>query len=271
MKPHGFLERTLRRLLAAAQRDLQDEQIARRRGFLQGLDPRAKILGGLILALAATWVRSLAVVWSLLAVVVVLALMSRVPLRDLALRAWTGVFLFTAVLAAPALFLTPGDPVWEIPRIGWAVTRQGLRGVVLLVGRVETVATLTIILVATTPWTHVLKALRRLGVPTLLVTILNMTVRYIFLLLDTARDMFEARLSRMVGAPGAAGRSMVISGMGVLVSKSMAVGQDVYLAMQARGFQGDVYVLDEFRWGLADSLALGTAVVIGFAAAWLGR
>lgn len=271
MRPHGFLESTLRRLLAAVQRALQDERIARQPGLLQSKDPRSKILALLVLALAATWVGNLSVVWGFFLVSALLALLSRVPLRDLALRAWGGVLGFTAVLAAPALFLTPGDPLWTVPGIGWTVTAQGLRGVGLLIGRVETVATLSIVLVATTPWTHVLKGLRRLGVPTLVVSILNMTARYIFLLLGIARDMFEARLSRMVGDPAGAGRGMVISGIGVLLSKSMAMGQDVYLAMQSRGFQGEVHLQDEFRWRGADSWFLLAAAGLGGVGMWAGR
>ena len=65
--------------------------------------------------------------------------------------------------------------------------------------RAETAATLSVLIVLCTPWNNVLKALRVLRLPTVLVVILGMTYRYIFLLLRTAHDMFESRRSRMVG------------------------------------------------------------------------
>ena len=45
---------------------------------------------------------------------------------------------------------------------------------------------------------HVLKALRVLRVPVVVVVVLGMTYRYILLLLEIAHEMFEARRSRTV-------------------------------------------------------------------------
>jgi energy-coupling factor transporter transmembrane protein EcfT len=54
---------------------------------------------------------------------------------------------------------------------------------------------------------------------------------------------------------------MVNSG-GVLLSKTLEMGDQVFLAMQARGFRGEVRLLDEFRLRAWDYAAM-----IGFAAA----
>ena len=77
--------------------------------------------------------------------------------------------------------------------------------------RAETAATLSALLVLTTPWPWVLKALRTFRCPMVLVAILGMTYRYIFVILQTAFEMFESRKSRTVGvleprrAPAAGG------------------------------------------------------------------
>ena len=95
---------------------------------------------------------------------------------------------------------------------------------------------------------HVLKALRVFRAPVLVVVILGMTCRYILLLLETAHEMFEARKSRTVGAiPAGDRRRMAVSAAGVLLSRSFQLSGDVYLAMQARGIRGDVYLLDDFQ------------------------
>ena len=86
--------------------------------------------------------------------------------------------------------------------------------------RVETAATLALLLIYTTPWMHVLKALRVFRVPVVLVVILGMTCRYILLLLETAHEMFESRKSRTVGAlDRGERRRMAISAAGVLLNR----------------------------------------------------
>jgi energy-coupling factor transporter transmembrane protein EcfT len=135
-----------------------------------------------------------------------------------------------------------------------------------------TAATLTFLLVFTTPWAHVLKALRVFRVPVVAVVILGMTYRYILLLLETARGMFEARRSRTVGrlAPPDR-RRLAAAGVGVLLDRSLRLSRDVYDAMQARGFRGEVHVLDEFRMGGRDWIAVAGFAVITAAAVLAGR
>ncbi len=128
---------------------------------------------------------------------IVLALASRLSLWSLAKRVWLVAFSFTFMIAAPALFLTPGEAVY---RFGWlAITAQGMRSALVLVARVETAVTLSTLLVLTTPWMHLLKALRTLLVPVEVIMLLAMTHRYVVLLTETANAMFEARQSRVVG------------------------------------------------------------------------
>lgn len=175
---------------------------------------------------------NLAVIGALFAVAVGLALLSRVPLRTLAVREWIGVFAFTGLLALPAIFITPGEVIYRLPALNWPITAQGVRSALYLITRVETAATLALLLILCTPWTQVLKALRVLRVPVVLVVILGMTYRYIFLLLQTAHDLFEARRSRMVGPlDGAANRRLAAASAGVLLSKSLHLSGEVYLAL----------------------------------------
>ena len=80
-----------------------------------------------------------------------------------------------------------------------------------------------------------------LRVPVVIVVILGMAYRYIFLLLESARDMLESRRSRMVGGlTGPDRRRLAAASVGVLMSKTMQLSGDVYSAMLARGFRGEV-------------------------------
>ena len=134
----------------------------------------------------------------LLAAGVVLAVASQIPVRVLAARVWIAVLVFTGVIAVPAIFLTPGC-AFSRSRFGLGRSYPGLRSAAFLILRAETAATLAALLVLCTLWTQLLRALRCFRVPAVLVAIVGMTYRYIFLLVQTAGDMFEAREARLIG------------------------------------------------------------------------
>ena len=268
----GFLERTIEGMYAGLQRSVDAEDFAAGGGLLQRLDPRVKVAGLFSLILAASLATRLWVIAAIFALAVVLAVLSRVPLRVLAARAWMGALVFTGAIAVPALFLTPGDALYRVPALAWTVTLQGLTTASYLLLRVETAATLALLLVFTTPWMHVLKALRIFRIPVVFVAILGMASRYILLLLETAHEMFESRKSRSVGAlVGAERRHMAVATAGVLLSRTLQLTGDVYLAMQARGFRGEVHVLDDFAMQRFDWLALACFAALAAAGVWAGR
>lgn len=271
-KSRGAVERTLASFVDAMEHAFYAEQLAKENGLLQKLDPRIKILVLLPLIVIAALARRLWVIAALFVIGLAIAVLSKIPLGTMAKRVWLGVLTFTGLISLPALFLTPGQAIYSLPLTGWTVTEQGLRAAVYLVMRAETAATFSVLFVLCTPWSKVLKALRVLRVPVVLVVILGMTYRYIFLLLRNAHDMFTSRRSRMVGRlDGRQQRQAATASAGVLMSKTMQLSGDVYLAMRSRGFQGEVYALDEFRTAWFDWLALAVSITIAAAAFWWGR
>jgi cobalt/nickel transport system permease protein len=270
MSARGFFESTTLGFARALTRAMLSEQTARQRGLIQSLDPRVRIMGLFALVLAVTLSRKITVVAALFAVAIALALLSRVPFTTLLKRVWLVVLGFTGVIALPAIFVTPGSPIAQFG--GASITEQGVRTAVLLILRVETAVTFTTLLILCTPWSHVLKALRALRLPKEAITMLAMTYRYIFLLVETATQMFDSRRSRTVGrlAP-VEQRRMAARTAGVLLSKSMATSNEVYLAMQSRGFRGDVRVLSDFRMTMWDYAGLLLFLLIAGVAVGLGR
>jgi cobalt ECF transporter T component CbiQ len=266
----GFIERTLAGLIAASEYAASAEQLASARGALQRVDPRVKVAGLFALVIAAAAARNLRAVGWLFAAALLLAALSHIRVARLAAWVWAPVLFFTGTIALPALFLTPGRAVaaW-----GWlAVTEPAIASAALLIARAETTATVAALLVLTTPWPWVLKALRVFGCPAVLVAILSMTYRYIFVILETALDMFESRKSRTVGVlEPRERRRLAAASAGVLLSKSLQLSADVHLAMQARGFRGEVYLLDDFRARPADWCWCGGFAILAAAALWWGR
>lgn len=266
----GFIERTLSSLLSASQYASTAEAMALSGGALQAIDPRIKVAGLFGLILAAVASRRVWVIAAIFACAVLLAISSRVGLGRLASWVWLPVILFTGTIALPAVFLTPGRPIplWG----GICITAQGLRGAGFLVARAETASTLSALLVLTTPWPWVLKALRTFRCPVVLVAVLGMTYRYIFVMLQTAFEMFESRKSRTVGRmEPRERRRLAASSAGVLLSKSVQLSGDVHLAMQSRGFRGEVYIMQDFRARASDWCWLAGFSSLAAAALWSGR
>ena len=58
---------------------------------------------------------------------------------------------------------------------------------------------------------------------------------------------------------------------GVLLSKSVALSNEVYLAMESRGFRGDVQILSDFRMTMWDYLGLLLFLLAAAFAVWMGR
>jgi len=268
----SFIESTLQSFARALSRALLSERSAREHGFLQQLDPRVRVIGILGLVLAVTLCRRIEAVAALLAVAIGLALSSKISLWSLTKRVWLVVLGFTGLIALPALFLTPGEPWKVVPLVRWTITQPGLHSAAMLVLRVETAATLTTALVLCTPWMHILKALRCLRVSPEIVAMLAMTHRYAVLLMETANQMFESRQSRMVGLlPPKEKRKVTARTAGVLLSKSVELSQEVYLAMISRGFRGEIRLLTDFQMTARDYAGLAVFLASGVLVVWLGR
>lgn len=257
------------RLVRSMEHALEAEAVGSRQGLLQGLDPRIKLISTLALIISGVLTRSLTVLAALFLLALVLAVSSRITVARLCKQVWISVLLFTGVIALPSLVVVPGLPVWQIPLVDWSVTYQGLRSAAFLIGRAETSATFALLLTLSTPWTHVLKALRNLGVPVVVVAILGMTYRYIFLLLQTAAQLFEARRSRIVASMnGPQQRRMVTAAVGVLLGKAFQLSADVHLAMLSRGYRGEVHLLHDFQTRHRDWFALLFALTVPVLVLW---
>jgi cobalt/nickel transport system permease protein len=268
----NFVEKTIRSLLRVLRDALFAERTAQAAGLLQRLDARVKLAGLLLLILAAVALDRLWVLAALLAFAVLLAMLSRLPFRRLAANVWIAVLAFTGAIALPAVFLTSGQPVFRLPLLHWPATLEGLRAAAFLVLRAETAATLAALLVLCTPWAQLLRSLRWFRIPAMVVTIVGMTYRYLFLLAQTAEDMFEAREARLIGVLEAAERRrLAASSAGLLLSKSIQLSGEVHLAMRARGFRGDVRLLDDPTLAPRDWLALAAFAALAGAVIWLGR
>ena len=99
------------------------------------------------------------------------------------------------------------------------------------------------LLVATTKMDALCAALRKLHIPSILVTLLLLTYRYIAVMIEEISIMTDAYHLR---APGQKGIHISAWGsfLGQLLLRSMDRADELYQSMQLRGFCGDFYYAD---------------------------
>jgi cobalt/nickel transport system permease protein len=251
MSSRSFLERNIAHFTSVLQDSLFAEEAAAKSGWLQSMDPRVKACSFVLLLLAAAFGRSITVLTLIYSLSVILAAGSHVFSFSFFRRVWIFMPLYSLLIALPALFLTPGKQILSFGVI--TITQQGLRTAGFLVLRVAISVSFLLLLVVTTSWPRLLKALQELHVPKIVLFLIAMTYRYIYVLLHTANSLFLARKSRKVGLERWKSTSQWLGTMlGVLLGKSYQLSSDIYLAMQARGFRGEPATLGEFQLRASD-------------------
>jgi cobalt/nickel transport system permease protein len=267
----GILEHTLQGISETLERGLFAEEISGRAGFFQSLDARVKVISILALLVGINLSRSLWVIAAVYLLALLLAWRSAIPADFFIKRVWLALPFFTGLIILPALFITPGPALVQLP-LGLEITQTGVTTALFLLLRVSTSVSLTLLLILTTPWNGVLSALSVLHVPDVFILILGMTYRYIYLFLHSANDMFLSRRSRVVGRLSRSDeRRMLAATTGTLLGKSLNLSSEVYLAMQSRGFRGTVVTLKPFRMLPRDWLWLIVFLAVSLLVVYFGR
>ncbi len=238
-------------------------------GLLQRLDPRAKVVGLLGLVVAGAFLRTIPALLVLYALSLVLAAASRLSVRFFLKRVWLFVPIFTGIVLIPATLsvVTGGHVVlvlWHWHGHAEGFTSQGLTSAGLVVCRVASSISLVVLLALTTPWTRLLASLRTLGVPRMFILVIGMAYRYLFLLLGSVTDMYQARAARTIGTEkhDRGARAFVAASAGALLGRTMAMSEEVHQAMTSRGYRGEARVLAQPRPGGADLLFVLAAAVL---------
>ena len=277
-RSHSFLGKSIRHMKKTISEELVTEYYAKSRGLLQGIDPRVKLISAVSLIILAGITRSISVLLGLWAITILLMFCSGLPVFTLQKRIWGLLPLFSLLVALPGMFnlITDGSP-WLVLHqfkqpVVWLgihlpdsifITKQGLLAGIFLFLRVGISVSLGVLLTITTPINKLLKSLRIIGVPVLFVMIIEMSYRYLSMLLNISIEMFEARHVRTVGKISlGTQRAQLGSSIAALFARSMAVSEEVYQAMTARCYTGEAVIADNMKLGRFDLAAIVLVVII---------
>jgi cobalt/nickel transport system permease protein len=273
-KKGSYLTKTIQGGSKLLQQVMFGEDVASARGVLQRIDPRVKLLSLIGLLVVAGLSHSMITLAVMYAATLVLARASALPVGFFIKRVWLFVPIFTGIVVLPATLsvVTPGDIVltlWHWHGTAQGITMQGLIAAGRVVARVAVSISLVVLLTLTTPWIRLLAALRSLGVPRIFILIIGMAYRYIFLLLTSVTDMYQARQARTPGTPkhDRSARAFLGASVGTLLGKASQLSEEVHQAMTARGYCGDAKTLEHHRPHAIDAYYIVSVLV--FAAVML--
>jgi cobalt/nickel transport system permease protein len=246
------------------------------RSLIHRLDSRIK------LALAVTFILTVALtptgIWPIYILLLALSLTIEL-LSDLGIVFYVkrALLALPFVLAAlPVLFTIQGEPLAHLP-LGLVITQPGLDRFLSVALKSWISMQIAILLATTTPFPDILGAMRSLRLPRLLVAIIGLMWRYLFVIVDEALRLIQAREARSSesGLPGykpggkITWRGRVTGGMaGSLFLRSLERADRIYMAMLARGYDGEIRSLPRpsikpVEWAV---LILGILLLVGLLA-----
>lgn len=203
---------------------------------LHALDARTKLVGFSALIIAALQIRagSMGAFFTFFFFMAILTGISQIPMQYIFGRTLAILpFVLLAGLAAP----------WKGSQ-GWA-------WFVALLFRSSLCLLMLVLLTNTTRFVELLRGMRKLGCPKVVVANLSFLYRYLYVLADEVQRLRQARDSRRVGRAGALTELRTLGSMlGTLMVRSFERADHMYQAMLSRGFSGEFPVTAprSFSW-----------------------
>jgi cobalt/nickel transport system permease protein len=226
------------------------------RGFFYELDTRIKVVFWLFFILVVSLKKDILPELGVFLTVFVILLLSRVNLLAFYKKVFLLGFIFGFLISLPSSLnvITHGKvifPVIILPKtydfwryhipgvIGF--TAEGVSVVSILTLRVINSLSLSFLILYTTPFPEIIKALKVLKVPDAFLIIISLTYKYIFIFARIVADMHLAKKSRLAGAvKSAEARTWMAGRMALLFKKTQLKCDEVFKAMIGRGFSGEI-------------------------------
>lgn len=126
------------------------------------------------------------------------------------------------------------------------------------------------ILSHSTQWNSITGALKTFFVPDIFILVLDITIKYIILLGEFSLNMLYSLKLRSVGKNKEKYTSL--SGIaGTMFIKSKEMAEDMYVAMECRGFTGEYRIHTKFKFTISDFIYILINAIIVFTFIYLGR
>jgi len=257
-----FIDGGINHLTSVIKKGYVQWELSSENGLFQKIDARIKVLFLLFFVIIVSLKRGLLPELYIGVFVFVLVLLSRLRIVTFYSRVLLLGFFLGFLVALPSAFnvITSGETIGPVVRISrplnfWiyhipadiGITREGIYGVTRLTLRVVNSLSLSFLVLYTTPFPEIVRALKVLKVPDTFLIIITLCYKYIFIFSKTVEDMYLAKKSRMAReVSNTEAREWIAGRIGFIFRKTRLRCEDVFKAMIGRGFS-DTIKLYGFR------------------------
>jgi len=232
---------------------------------VHGLDPRARFLATLVLAMIiAVGEHLMTLVWAL-ALAALLVVLSRLAVRPVFRRlVHLNAFMLFLWLVLP--WSVPGDPVFVLS--GIPCTAEGIHLAMNVTLKGNAIVLLFTALVATIDPAHLGYTLKHLALPDKLVHLFILVIRYADVIHDEYGRIRNAMRTRAFKA-SFCGHTLKTFGylVGLLLIRSIERAERVLAAMKCRGFDGRFRILTNMTLKTPDLIFV--TIALCHACAWI--
>jgi cobalt/nickel transport system permease protein len=253
------------------------------KGFFYDFDTRLKVFFWLFFLVIVSLKKEILPELGIFFTVLSLVVLSRINLVTFYRKIFLLGFFFGFLISLPSSLniITHGEvlfPIITLPRAYdfWiyhipqvlGFTKEGFSIIAMLTLRVLNSLSLTFLILYTTPFPEIIKALKVLKVPDAFLLIISLAYKYIFIFARIIVDMHLAKKSRLIGAvKSVEARNWIAGRIAFIFKKTQLKCEDVFKAMTERGFSGEIKLYQYQKisgrdWGLGFFLfVLGSLIL----------
>ena len=252
----SFVEKGINHLAGVIKRGYVPSELLYKNGLFQKIDPRIKIFFLIFFIVIVSLKKDLLSELYVLIFVFILVLLSRLKVVTFYRRVLLFGFIFGFLIALPSAFnfMTKGEIILPIATLSrsydfWiyhvpatiGITKEGMFGVAMLTMRVINSLSLSFLVLYTTPFPEMVRALKILKVPDTFLIIISLCYKYIFIFSKTIEDMYLAKRARMLREDdNKKAREWTAGRLALIFRKTQLRCEEVFRAMVARGFSDSI-------------------------------
>jgi len=280
-----FLEKGLNHLAGMVRTIYSQWDISLREGIFQKTDARIKVFIFPFFLVIVSLRKEISS--EILIALFILSLMwfSRLPLLQLYKKILFLSLIFGFLIALPSALNLFNDgeillPLFDLPRsyLFWiyrvpdriGLTREGLYGVVILTLRVMNSISLTFLILYTTPFPQIIRALKVFKVPDSLLITLFLSYKYLFIFTKSVEEIHLAKKSRLLREiPSHGARRWIAERIAFLVRRTRGKAEEVFKAMVSRGFSDSIQLPETEKLKSRDWITGVCLLLIGCVLLWI--
>lgn len=256
----NFIDKTLNEFNKILKEALLFEE--KKDSFLSKIDERIKIISLVIILITISFLNKIESILLFYIFSLIIGYFGKLRLKDFLKRTWSFIPLFTLIIAIPVIFINPTN-------LSLGFSKQGLLNAIRFVMRVATSISYVQILIMSTSWIKVLSSLRTLGVPSLIISIISMTYRYIFVLLKLAEDLYLAKKSRTINIKDLKReQTFSANSIGIIAIKSHELSKEISQGMLSRGITEKFSFQFQSHLNFIDIIFLISTIIIALSILW---